>query len=56
VSTARFDGPNGGFTDYYNLMGEWKKCPIVPEPSTYGFVFVGLCIAGVFLYRRFNRT
>ncbi len=56
VSTARFDGPDGGFTDYYNLAGGWKPRPIIPEPSTYGIVFVGLCVAGLFLFRKIRHT
>lgn len=40
VNTMRFDGSNGGFTDYYAFDGGWKARPIVPEPSAYGFIML----------------
>lgn len=42
TNTARFDGVGGGFSDYYALDGSYLKRPIVPEPSTYGMVFMTL--------------
>ncbi len=48
VADARFDGVDGGFGDYYTSSGTYKKRPIIPEPSTYGAMFI--LISGGLLY------
>lgn len=40
TNTTRFDGIDGGFTDYYAFDGSWRSRPIVPEPSTYGLIMI----------------
>lgn len=53
-NTVRFDAEGGGFTDYYTAAGDYRKRPIVPEPSTYGAMLLGAMMA--FLgYRRWKR-
>jgi len=54
INTARFDGPNGGFSDYYSSSGGWGRRPIVPEPQTYGAILIAL--STMFIgYRRYKR-
>lgn len=54
TNSSRFDGTNGGFTDYYAFDGTWKARPIVPEPTTYGFIMMSLLISFVILRRRIS--
>jgi hypothetical protein len=44
--------------DPYGINGfTWEKNrPIVPEPSTYGAIFVGVCLAGVLYKRRISKV
>lgn len=54
TNTARFDGPSGGFTDYYSANGAWTARPIVPEAQTYGAVLLGFSLLFVG-YRRYKQ-
>lgn len=48
---TRFDGLDGGFADYYALDGSYKTRPIIPEPTTYGAIFVAFML-GVIMWKR----
>lgn len=40
--SVRFDAPGGGFTEFENFYGQRR---VVPEPSTYGAIFMGALIS-----------
>lgn len=43
-NTTRFDGPSGGFSDYYALDGSFAPRPIIPEPWVYGAGFMAFSL------------
>ena len=52
VTSIRFD-EGGGFTEARNFYGD---IPVVPEPSTYGAIFMGALLAVNFLYKKFKNA